>query len=74
MADAAIHAVEGELAALGKTEAPLSVSLWQFTFASLCKAKIVEPPLDDRWPVITPELEDFYPMVRQFTPRFDFAS
>lgn len=74
MAEAAIRAVEGELAALGKTEAPLSVSLWQFTFASLCKAKIVEPPLDDRWPIITPELENFYPMVKQFNPRFDFAS
>jgi hypothetical protein len=74
MADAAIDAVEAELAALGRTEAPLSISLWQFTFASLCKAKILEPPLEDRWPVITPELEAFYPIVKQFTARFDLAS
>lgn len=73
MADAAIEAVEAELAALGTTGAPLSISLWQFTFASLCKAKILGPPLDERWPVITPELEDFYPVVKQFTVRFDLA-
>jgi hypothetical protein len=74
MAQAAIDAVEQELAVLGKTGAPLSISLWQFTFASLCKAGIVQPPLDDRWPVITPELEGFYPMVKGFADRFDLAS
>jgi len=74
MAEAAIDAVEDELAQLGQTGAPLSISLWQFTFASLCKAGVVQAPLDDRWPVITPELEAFYPMVREFVPRFDLAS
>lgn len=74
MAQAAIDAVERELAVLGETGAPLSISLWQFTFASLCNAGIVEAPLDDRWPVITPELEGFYPIVKGFAPRFDLAS
>lgn len=74
MADATIEAVEAELATLGGTGAPLSVSLWQFTFASLCIAKIVKPPLDECWPIITPELEDFYPVARNFEPRFNLTS
>lgn len=72
IADAIIYAVETELSFLGSMGAPRSISIWQFTFASLCKAKIVQVPLTDHRPVITTELEGFYPIVKEFAVRFDF--
>jgi len=66
-------AFESELASLGPDAVPLSISLWQLTFASLFKAGAVTTALSHHWPLITPELEDLYPTLRQFMPRFDYS-
>jgi len=51
---------------------PRSISLWQFVFACLCKSGHISNPLRDHWPLITPELEDLYPALKTFGPRFDY--
>jgi ppGpp synthetase/RelA/SpoT-type nucleotidyltranferase len=63
--------VEKELTALGPEGVPLSLSLWQFTLASLAKENAFKSPLDRYWPLITPELEELYPSARQLSPRFN---
>lgn len=72
MAESAIHAVEDEVKALGKTGVPISLSLWQFTFAILCKTGLIGPPISHYWPVVTPELEGLYPAVKAFADRFAY--
>jgi len=62
---------QAELAAIGPGAVPLSISLWQLTFASLFKGGSITSALRNHWPLITPELEDLYPSLRGFTPRFD---
>jgi ppGpp synthetase/RelA/SpoT-type nucleotidyltranferase len=67
------QAVDAELAQVGAERVPRSVSLWQFAFASLYKTGMLSEPGRDYWPLITPELEDFYPELRTFAPRFDYS-
>lgn len=74
IADEIKKAVRAELLELGPERIPMSISLWQFTFGTLCKRKVLLPPLRRLRPVITPELEMFYPAVSQFSNRFDFFS
>lgn len=68
------RAFEAEMAAMGPfpDHVPRSISLWQLTFASLHKAGSIDA-LEDRWPLITPELEDLYPALRPIKTRFDYA-
>jgi hypothetical protein len=73
IAAAIVGSVETECDFLGKGNVPVSISLWQFVFGSLCKSNILEPPLRKCWPVITPELELLYPAVKQFAERFDYS-
>jgi len=65
-------AIEAELSQLRNEGVPLSISLWQLTFASLVKAGSVDA-LRDHWPLVTPELETLYPALRGFNPRFDYS-
>ncbi|HUE00307.1 MAG TPA: hypothetical protein VMR62_12100 [Bryobacteraceae bacterium] len=51
----------------------LDISLWQLTFASLFKAGLITTSLKNHWPLVTPELEDLYPSLRGFSPRFDYS-
>ena len=62
-----------ELAAIGAGAVPMSISLWQLAFASLFKAGSLSGSMRDHWPLITPELEDLYPSLRGFEPRFDYS-
>lgn len=64
---------DAELTHLGRDAVPLSISLWQLTFASLAKAGTIGTRLRRRWPLITPELEDLYPLLRGINPRFDYS-
>jgi ppGpp synthetase/RelA/SpoT-type nucleotidyltranferase len=64
---------ETEIAILGPEAIPLSVSLWQLTFASLFKGGSIHGELRNHIPLITPELEDLYPKLRGFSPRFDYS-
>ena len=64
---------EVELASLGQAGIPLSISLWQLTFATLVKSGSVATTLRKHWPLVTPELEDLYPSIRTVTPRFDYS-
>jgi len=64
---------EAELAAIGPRGVPLSISLWQLTFASLFKGGSISTSLKNHWPLVTPELEDLYPALRGFSPRFDYS-
>lgn len=73
LAEIAIYAVKRELNILRNVGAPLSISLWQFTFACLCQVGVLAPPLNERWPLITPELEGFYPTVKTFADRIDLS-
>jgi ppGpp synthetase/RelA/SpoT-type nucleotidyltranferase len=59
---------------LGRGRIPLSISLIQFVFASLFKARVLSAPLEGYCPVITPEMESLYPELEKFSPRFDFSS
>jgi hypothetical protein len=65
--------VGAELDAIGREGVPLSISLWQLTFASLYKAGSIAAAPQKHWPLITPELEDLYPSLRNFGPRFDVS-
>jgi ppGpp synthetase/RelA/SpoT-type nucleotidyltranferase len=67
------EAVEKELDILGPEKVPLSLSLWQFTLASLVKEKAFKSPMTRYWPLITPELEELYPSARELSPRFDLG-
>ena len=58
---------------MGPQGVPLSISLWQLTFASLFKAGSITTSLKNHWPLVTPELEDLYPSLRGFSPRFDYS-
>jgi ppGpp synthetase/RelA/SpoT-type nucleotidyltranferase len=64
---------EAELVQLGRDSVPLSISLWQLTFASLVKSGTIDTTSRKHWPLITPELEDLYPPLRDFHPRFDYS-
>lgn len=64
---------EAELKILGPGGIPLSISLWQLTFASLVKSGTVGNTLRRHWPLVTPELEELYPPLRAITPRFDYS-
>jgi ppGpp synthetase/RelA/SpoT-type nucleotidyltranferase len=64
---------EAELAQLGRDAVPLSISLWQLTFASLVKSGTIGKSLRGHWPLITPELEELYPLLRDVNPRFDYS-
>jgi hypothetical protein len=66
------NAIEAELAQLGTQGVPLSISLWQLTFAILVKAGAIGSSLREHWPLVTPELEILYPAVKDFSPRFDY--
>ena len=74
VADGIKAAVKAELTELGPDKVPMSISLWQFTFGTLCKRNVLEPPLRRFWPIITPELEMLYPTVTHFSDRFDYSS
>jgi len=64
---------ETELGALGRGGVPMSISLWQLTFASLVKSGTVGTTPRKHWPLVTPELEELYPSLRTITPRFDYS-
>lgn len=64
---------DAELTSLGRGAVPLSISLWQLTFATLVKSGSVATTLRKHWPLVTPELEDLYPSLRAVTPRFDYS-
>jgi len=61
--------VAAELAYLGATNMPRSISVGQFAFASLLKAGSLKKTMEERYPLITPEMEDFYPMAIAITQR-----
>ena len=61
-----------ELDRLGAGNVPLSISLWQFTFACLYQAGEVRN-LTDHWPLISKALEQLYPVVRTVAKRFDYS-
>ncbi|MFN7919053.1 MAG: RelA/SpoT domain-containing protein [Bryobacteraceae bacterium] len=65
--------LDAELRQHPSDSVPMSISLWQLTFASLFKAGTVREKPDMHWPIITPELEDLYPSLRGFGPRFDYS-
>ena len=67
-----IRDFNAELSVLGIESIPRSISLWQLTFASLHKGGSVTGLLE-HWPLITPELEELYPALRSFAPRFDYS-
>lgn len=73
IAQAISNHMTAEIALLGRERIPLSVSLLQFVFGTMCKAGIIAAPLDRYCPVITPELETLYP-VQAFVLRFDFST
>lgn len=64
---------EAELASLSRGCVPLSISLWQLTFATLVKSGSIATTLRKYWPLVTPELEDLYPSLRAVMPRFDYS-
>lgn len=66
-------ALQSELDLLGAGNVPMSLSLWQLSYASLLKAGAVKPDVVNYWPLITPELEELYPSVRAIARRFDYA-
>ncbi len=66
-------AIEEELKSLGKDTIPLSISLWQLTFASIVKSGSLRLNTREYWPLITPELEALYPLLRSISPRFDYS-
>jgi ppGpp synthetase/RelA/SpoT-type nucleotidyltranferase len=72
IADVICTALATEISSLGRDQIPLSISLLQFVFGTLCKAGVITAPLDRYCPLITPELEVLYP-VRAFEFRFDFS-
>jgi len=67
-------AVDAELSNLGPAKIPLSLSLWQFTLAALAQKGAFKGPIADYWPLITPQLEDLYPLVKTLTLRFDLGT
>lgn len=66
--------IDTAIAELGREQIPVSISLVQFVFANLLRARVLSAPLDGYWPVITSELETLYPTLLEFTPRFDFSN
>jgi hypothetical protein len=74
VAETVMKAFEAELTALGSSseDVPRSVSLWQLAFASLSKAGSIGNS-GKHWPLITPELEDLYPALRNVSQRFDYS-
>jgi ppGpp synthetase/RelA/SpoT-type nucleotidyltranferase len=73
IAEAISKVMSIEILSLGRDRIPLSVSLLQFVFATLCNAKLLAAPLDRYCPIITPELEEFYPVTKTFSHRFDYS-
>jgi len=69
-----IDSVGAELSVLGPERVPLSLSLWQFTLASVFNAGLLRIPFENYWPLITPQLETLYPRLRDLRPRFDFGA
>ena len=74
VASTVIGAVDQELSSLGTTGVPMSLSLWQFTFASLVKHGVIKAHEIDYWPLITNEMETLYPEVKKVAPRFDLET
>jgi ppGpp synthetase/RelA/SpoT-type nucleotidyltranferase len=74
IAMAIIDSVRTEFSVLGPERIPLSLSLWQITFASVFKSGILKPPFIKYWPLITPQLETLYPILKEIHPRFDFGA
>lgn len=66
------EAVDAELTALGAEKVPRGLSLWQITLCSLSKAGLLRAPRPGRYLVITREMEDLYPSLRDFQQRFQF--
>jgi len=65
--------VNAELQRLGRDRIPRSISLWQLTVAALVQSNTIQTTFNKHWPLITPELEELYPKLRQVNPRFDYA-
>jgi ppGpp synthetase/RelA/SpoT-type nucleotidyltranferase len=73
IAETITFALGREIKALGLDHIPRSLSMLQFAFGALCKGEILKPPLNRYVPLITPELELFYPATKAFSVRFNFA-
>ncbi|MGJ5820206.1 hypothetical protein [Paludibaculum fermentans] len=71
ISEAVQAALTKEVNELGIGNVPLSISLWQFTFACLCRAGFLDR-LTNHWPLITSELELLYPDVKGVTSRFNY--
>ncbi len=69
-----IDSVKTELSVLGPEKIPLSLSLWQITFASVFKSGALKPPFGKYWPLITPQMETLYPTLKDIHSRFDFGA
>lgn len=67
-----IDAVDAELKATG-AGVPLSLSLWQVTFGSVLKKIDIPLNFHNYWPLITADLETFYPGVKAVQTRFEMA-
>jgi hypothetical protein len=67
------QAMDAHLQELGPDKIPRSVSLWQFAFVSLLRFGTMKQVPEATWPLITPELEELFPGVRELQPRFDYS-
>lgn len=62
-----------ELIKLSKSNSlPKTFSLFQLCFALLVKADVLKPPLYKFYPLITPELIQFFPKVKKFEEKFKY--
>jgi hypothetical protein len=70
----ALQAVEEEISKRVVEQHPLSISLWQYVFGVLARAKLVLAVPEKHWPLVTPELLSLFPAVGAFPDRFELAS
>jgi len=68
--DPTIEAVNARLTTMNIDSFPLSVSLFQFTAATLIDAGIIRWPLYEYYLTITSEMEELYPKCKEVQPRF----
>lgn len=73
IAKAVTETVRKALSRLGRDGVPLSLSLWQFTFACLFDEGALAVPKNGYWPLITTEMESLYPGMREVGPRFELT-
>ena len=70
--DSAIGLIADELGSLGTVPFPRSISLFQFCVGALAKRGLLNRPVPRFTPLLTEELLQLYPDVRQLGAGFDF--